>query len=503
MGKSFWKRLASWVTAGCFAVGMLSATVGAEETETKTYLALGDSISTGYRLNNPQQESFPALVAEDCGFTLVSQAQDGETSATLLGKLTSGALADDVAKADVITLTIGGNDLMNALYSYLSEKTGGLMNAEQIQAALESGNTQVIATAAQVLPGFAESAEAKDALTQFTVNLAGILKAIETRNPEARIIITTQYNPYSYFATQYGTMVPQAATISSAFEAGIGAINTVIRAVAGDKYLVADVYTAFANAEQNPCNASVSMGMPLKIDLDFHPNAFGHTLIAGVVKEVITKAETEDNNKALLESTAAMLQMMLPKEPLEVPQAMVNTQEAAEALAQQQVVAMVQKYLPTGMTASVSITDFQAATDGTADVPAGVDGGFSVQITLELNGLTAEAGMVPAVITATVYVPPVEEPSQDEESSSSTSQEESSSESSEESNSEPQENSSSKVEEDSSNSQPDKGETSSSEKENAATSPETGNTLNVIPYAVCIVAAGAFVVLLRRKAIVK
>lgn len=501
MGKSFWKRLASWVTAGCFAVGMLSATVGAEETETKTYLALGDSISTGYRLNNPQQESFPALVAEDCGFTLVSQAQDGETSATLLGKLTSGALADDVAKADVITLTIGGNDLMNTLYSYLSEKTGGLMNAEQIQAALESGNTQVIATAAQVLPGFAESAEAQAALAQFAGNLTGIVTAIETINPDAQIIITTQYNPYAYFAKQYGSMVSQAATISNAFEAGIGALNTVIRTVAGDQCLVADVYTAFANAEQNPCNASVAMGMPPVIDLDFHPNAFGHNLIAETVTEVINGAQA-DADKALLESTIATLQAFLPKEPLEVSQAVVNTQEAAMVLAQQQVVAMLQPMLPTGMTATVAVADFQAAVAGTAEVPTGTNGSFSVKIALEFNGMTADVGAVPAVITAAAYTPPTEEPSEDEGNSSSETEEDSSSSTVEEDSSSESGEESSKVEEDSS-SEADKGEVSSPEKENATTSPETGNTLNDIPYAVCIVAAGAFVVLLRRKAIVK
>ncbi len=500
MGKSLWKRLASLATAGCLAVAMLCTTAGAEETESKTYLALGDSISTGYRLTNPEQESFPALVADACNFTLDSEAQDGETSATLLEKLTSGTLAGNVANADVITLTIGGNDLMNTLYSYLAVQTGGLMTAEEIQAALQSGNTQVIATAAQVISGFAESAEAQAALAQFAGNLTGIVAAIETINPDAQIIITTQYNPYAYFAKQYGSMVSQAATISNAFEVGINALNMVIRTVAGDKCLVADAYTAFANAEQNPCNASVAMGMPPVIDLDFHPNAVGHNLIAETVKEVIIGAQA-DADKALLESTVATLQAFLPKEPLEVSQSVVNTQEAAMVLAQQQVVAMLQPMLPTGMTATVAVTDFQAAVAGTAEVPAGTNGSFSVDITLEFNGMTAEVGAVPAVITAAAYTPPTEDPSEDEGNSSSEKEEDSSSTVEEDSSSESGEESS-KVEEDSS-SEADKGEASAPEKENATTSPETGNSVNVIPYVVCVLAAGAFVVLLRRKAIVK
>lgn len=44
----------------------------------------------------------------------------------------------------------------------------------------------------------------------------------------------------------------------------------------------ANVYGAFQNAEENLCNASYQefSGIP-KIDLDFHPNAAGHAVIAG------------------------------------------------------------------------------------------------------------------------------------------------------------------------------------------------------------------------------
>ena len=49
---------------------------------------------------------------------------------------------------------------------------------------------------------------------------------------------------------------------------------------------VAEVYEAFESARENPCNASVSLTM--KLNLDFHPNAYGHTLIAQQVSSLLT-----------------------------------------------------------------------------------------------------------------------------------------------------------------------------------------------------------------------
>ena len=63
---------------------------------------------------------------------------------------------------------------------------------------------------------------------------------------------------------------------------------------------MAKVYDAFETAQENPCNASVSM--PVKLDMDFHPNADGHGLIAQQVTELLAQqaivppedAEVED-----------------------------------------------------------------------------------------------------------------------------------------------------------------------------------------------------------------
>ena len=101
------------------------------------YLALGDSITTGYAPGGTVERPFANQVAGE-KYTLTNQAANGETTATLLAKLEEGTLS--VAGASLITLTIGGNDLMGALYQYLADAYNGQngtgLTAGQIQASL-------------------------------------------------------------------------------------------------------------------------------------------------------------------------------------------------------------------------------------------------------------------------------------------------------------------------------------------------------------------------------
>ena len=64
-------------------------------------------------------------------------------------------------------------------------------------------------------------------------------------------------------------------------------MNEVI--ASGTGYEVADVYTAFQAATETPCNAYFTSTTDM--DLDFHPNAYGHGLIADVVGALLPGSE--------------------------------------------------------------------------------------------------------------------------------------------------------------------------------------------------------------------
>lgn len=274
------KRLISLCMVLVLCLSLLPITVLAAS---NSYVALGDSITTGYGLGSEEQ-SFAKIVAEENGYTLNDDlATDGATSGDLLGVVTDQANAETLKNADLITITIGGNDLMGALYQFLADKYNETndpdISAKDVQDALagkeDTANLQsaLIVVATSAIGDFAKSDAATAALTTFGKNLASIITAIKTVNPEVTIIVANQYNPYAY---AFSSFLP---AIVEAFKEGVKALNTAIQTGATlYGYEVADAYTSFEKAEKNPCNASFA-----PMNLDFHPNAYGHGLIAAAI----------------------------------------------------------------------------------------------------------------------------------------------------------------------------------------------------------------------------
>ena len=282
------KRILSTLLALCLALSLLPASALAAGGEQKSYVALGDSITTGYGLAE-KEAGFARQVADSNGYTLTNLAKDGATSTDLLEVVKSEANADTLKNADLITVTIGGNDLMDALYAYLAEEYNNKQNsdtsitAEDVKASLAGTHSEIqqstmLILAASKISDFLQSTEATTALGAFTTNLTNIISAIKGNNSSAEIIVVNQYNPYSRLST--GNLLDL-----SALDSAVQALNTAISSGATAGYTVADVYTAFEEATENPCNASVSLP---SINLDFHPNAAGHSLIADTISALLT-----------------------------------------------------------------------------------------------------------------------------------------------------------------------------------------------------------------------
>ena len=117
------RGMVSWLSGALIGAMLLGATpvAAAGASHAERYVALGDSISSGYGLEY-ETEKFTQQVANENHLSLTSLAQNGETSGTLLERLGDPEVASAVAQADVITITVGGNDLLNALYGYLAEE---------------------------------------------------------------------------------------------------------------------------------------------------------------------------------------------------------------------------------------------------------------------------------------------------------------------------------------------------------------------------------------------
>ena len=288
------KRILSTLLALCLALSLLPASALAAGGEQKSYVALGDSITTGYGLAE-NETGFAKQVADSNGYTLTNLAQDGATSTDLLEVVKSEANADTLKNADLITITIGGNDLMNALYAYLAEEYNNKQNsdtsitAENVKALLAGEEGAVVEQitmlvfAISKISNFQSSSIANSAYDTLWDNFVEIIETIREINQNAQLIVVNQYNPYSHLTT--GISGLDLSSVISAFDSAVQVLNEAISSgetIAG--YTVADVYTKFKEAESNPCNASVSPS----INLDFHPNATGHGLIADTISALLT-----------------------------------------------------------------------------------------------------------------------------------------------------------------------------------------------------------------------
>ena len=113
----------------CLAIWNTSAT------EATDYLALGDSISAAYGLET-EEEGFVYLVAQALGITSANRAISGNTAVGILEELQTGELDSLITEANLITITCGGNDLMNVLYDSIAEvhnlKNGTSYNGKDV-----------------------------------------------------------------------------------------------------------------------------------------------------------------------------------------------------------------------------------------------------------------------------------------------------------------------------------------------------------------------------------
>lgn len=270
-----------------------------------SYLALGDSITTGYapasvKFNGKVDRPFADQVNTERKYDSLSNlAADGETSETLNSKL--AGLSSDLAGASLITITIGGNDLMNALYGFLVEQYNSgrpedqTMDLDSLKAALadlsKPQNQMLLLGVMGYIGGFDGSPAETAALDAFEKNLGDILDQIRAENCTVPIVIATQYNPYRQIDDA------SAQGIVTAFENGVVHLNERITKVAESRNLiVADVYAAFQQNGGQLTNAAFSMLDMTNASLDFHPNQAGHDLIARTILQSLAQDGGETND---------------------------------------------------------------------------------------------------------------------------------------------------------------------------------------------------------------
>lgn len=221
------------------------------EAATGNYVALGDSIPAGYGLSN-KNERYTNLLANKVGMTQKNLAVSGHKTSDLLDVIKNQTNLGYIKNADLITISIGGNDMINSLESILS----ALFGSDEIFSNCETN------------------------LNQITYYLK-----LHTKK-DCIIIYQNIANCYKY--TSSGPIVNKA----------IQRLNELIAKQCDDKKVfLCDVASSL---EQSGDNFFATQGGDLA--LDPHPTSQGHTIIANEMYKTFVYA----NNKIEKETTSVI-----------------------------------------------------------------------------------------------------------------------------------------------------------------------------------------------------
>jgi len=237
------KAIAALLLATLFILP-LGILAQAQTTPNPKFLVLGDSIAAGSGVYiNSEKRAYANRVAEAKGYDLTNYGAGGDTSAHLLRKVKEDQdIRHAIRQADIIAVSIGGNDLMHA---------------EDFTALVIEGLLGDYSRIEPVLAAYRE-------------NFAGIIGGIRALNPGAKLIVQTLYNP--------AFPLP---SLREAYGTAIQGINAAIRdylAAHPGAFVVADVYDAFQQRR-----GAVFVDMT-------HPSGYGHYIIASVLIATIDEA---------------------------------------------------------------------------------------------------------------------------------------------------------------------------------------------------------------------
>ena len=150
------------------------------------YVVLGDSIAFGSGLVNAYDACYGKLVADTCGFGYANHAVPGATTSDLIYELNKKAVRSDVARADIISISIGGNDFLDEIsslmYDSIVKEEYGKFNE------IEFG---------------------------VYTNISKVIDSIRELNGEAVILLQTLYNP-------------QSGYLKETYQQGVDRINSAV-----------------------------------------------------------------------------------------------------------------------------------------------------------------------------------------------------------------------------------------------------------------------------------
>ncbi|MDP3388098.1 MAG: GDSL-type esterase/lipase family protein [Eubacteriales bacterium] len=236
------------------------------------YVALGDSLVTGSTSRGTTTSyvyGFRSFLENqyDIEVTMENLGTDGDDSSDLLAKLSNETFSNKVRNADIITISIGGNNVMHAAYNYFSAIN---------ETAAEEGTNR------------------------FENEYALIIARIRELNPEAQIISMTLYNPYNTISIRGYEDDPRLHNIAKTY---IDRINTKINGILDANYYVADVHSSFLQYAERGAMGDLTYFYPnryFKFTRDPHANQTGQNLFRSLHEQLYNQIISSNRDSYLM-----------------------------------------------------------------------------------------------------------------------------------------------------------------------------------------------------------
>lgn len=228
------KKFVSFCLAVILAFSFSVLSVSADESDL-CYVVIGDSIAYGSGLRNAQKAVYGKVVADTNGYDYINHAVPGHTTDNLISKMSEETVNADLKRADIISISIGGND-------FLMNNPSDLI----FDVALEEDYSRIGETC-----------------DKFYENLCVIIDNINSINPDAVILMQTLYNP-------------QSGDLGEIYQLAVDGLNEKISKyndLHPDEIIIVDVGATFGNDMSNIAKDGI------------HPSAKGNLAITEIILE--------------------------------------------------------------------------------------------------------------------------------------------------------------------------------------------------------------------------
>lgn len=270
------------------------------------YLATGDSIAFGYGLPDIYAQSYAQIVRNNLGVNASNfnnLSVSGMTCQEYYSAIQASQFTSEIEKADLLTVSIGSNELLELVTGALSDVTGIPAN----DPAFLDKVKQVFAEASLVkqmemvsaIYTFFTSQETKDKMNQsisvYQEYWDKSVKYIKSVNQNINIIATEFYNPY--YEVVVGTL-----DLGGFVDEFIVKMNQILNERSNNEsdYKVAKIYDAFNTTNPRLTNVNIDIAS-MTLEMDPHPNVAGHQMIASKVMDAY--ATIQEKTKSVAELT--------------------------------------------------------------------------------------------------------------------------------------------------------------------------------------------------------